>query len=76
MRCLPVSLPQSLMAEWLRQRCLMDMKGTVHDLEVMGLNPGQAELGVRSSSVQAAHGPKISPWISSAGPCKQPELHE
>ena len=34
------------MAQWLR-----DMKCTAHDLQVMGLNPGQVELGVQSTSV-------------------------
>ena len=28
------------MAEWPRRWCLRDLKSTVHDLEVMGLNPG------------------------------------
>ena len=31
--------------------CLRDMKCTVDDLEVMGLNPGWVELGVRIPSV-------------------------
>ena len=39
------------MAEWLRRWHLRDMKCTVHDLEVMGLNPGWVELGVHSTSV-------------------------
>ena len=42
-----------LMAKWLRGQGLRDMKCTVHDLKVMGSNPGQVELGVRSSFVSA-----------------------
>ena len=47
------------MAEWLTRRRLRDMKCTVHDLEVMGWNPGQVELGVRSTSVQVVFESKI-----------------
>ena len=39
-----------LMAEWLRRWHLRDMKCTVHELEVMSLNPNQIEGGVRSTS--------------------------
>ena len=39
----------SLMAEWLEQRRLRDMKCS-HDLEVMSSNPGQVELWVHSTS--------------------------
>ena len=31
---------ESLMAEWLGRQHLRDIKCSVHDLEVMGLNPG------------------------------------
>ena len=34
------------MAEWLRWQCFRDMKYIVHDLEVVGLNPSQVELGM------------------------------
>ena len=34
-----------LMAKWLRQRRLRDMKCTGHDLEVMSLNPVRSNLG-------------------------------
>ena len=36
-------------ALWLRQQRLMDMKCTVHGLEVMDLNPRWVELGVHST---------------------------
>ena len=38
---------RSPIPERLRRRHLRDMKCTVHDLEVMGSNPGWIELGVR-----------------------------
>ena len=41
----------SLMAEWLKRQPLRDMECTVHDLEVIGLNPSRAELEVYSTSV-------------------------
>ena len=42
---------ESLMAEWLQQAS--QWHGVYrHDLEVMGLNPGWVELGVRSTAVQ------------------------
>ena len=41
--------------QWFRQaargRCLMDMKCTVHNLEVIGVNTGWCELGVCINSV-------------------------
>ena len=39
------------MAEMLRRQRLRDIKCTVHDLDVMGLNPSWVELGVHSTSV-------------------------
>ena len=47
------------MAQWLRQGS-HGHECTVHDLEVMGSNSSQLELGVRRTSVQAIHEPKIS----------------
>ena len=44
---------KSLMAQWLRQH-LRDIKCAVHDLEVMGLNPGHVELVVHSTSAYVA----------------------
>ena len=42
---------RSLMAEWLRQRRLRDIKCTTHDLEVVGSKSDQVELGMHSISV-------------------------
>ena len=36
------------------------MKYIVHDLEVMGSNPGQVKLGVERTSVDVAREPKMS----------------
>ena len=38
---------------------LRDMESTVHDLEVVGSNLSQVELGVRSTSVQVILEPKL-----------------
>ena len=39
-----------MMAKWLEQECQWH-EMYCHDLEVMGLNPGRVELGVRGTSV-------------------------
>ena len=43
---------KSLMAEWLEQASQFH-EVYCHDLEVMSLNPGQVEVGVRSTSVSS-----------------------
>ena len=47
------------MAELLRHRRLKDTNYTVHDMEVMGSNPGRVELGVYGTSVYVALEPEI-----------------
>ena len=47
------------MAELLRRRRLKDMNCTVHDMEVMGSNPGRVELGVYGTSVYVTLEPEI-----------------
>ena len=44
-------LNRSLIAEWLRQQHFRDMKPPVHELEIMGSNPGRVELEVNSAFV-------------------------
>ena len=44
------------------------MKCTVHDLNVMGLNPGRVELGMPCTSVQVVFKPKISITSASVYP--------
>ena len=45
------SLLKFLVAEWLRQMCLRDIKCAIQDRDVMILNAGWVNLGVNSTSV-------------------------
>ena len=52
------------MAEWLRQWQLRNMKCTVHDLEIMGSNPGWVELRMHCAQLYFNQRSLVAEWLN------------